>query len=97
MAIKLIKGQAKGILGRREWWTVGNHTAVVAYGDERCGICVLDESRRDFTREVVEKLRTIGNEPKLLQTIDSCLIECPLDQVSNFLIDIEAVLGSPQI
>jgi L-rhamnose isomerase len=92
--ITLIKEQASGILNKREWWQVGSNTAVVAYGDNRCGIVILDLDRHDITERIAQELHSLNGFPAtLIQTIDSCMIESTTDHLMSLLQDIEKILG----
>ncbi|MDF3055778.1 MAG: hypothetical protein K0Q74_1685 [Gammaproteobacteria bacterium] len=91
--IMLIKEQASGILNKREWWQVGSNTAVVAHGDNRCGIVILDQNRHDITEKTAQALRALNGCPAtLIRTIDSCMIESTHDNLMSLLKDIERVL-----
>lgn len=90
----LIREQAAGIIGRREWWAVADHTAVVAYGSKSCGISITDRNRKDITEEVAENLRkAFGRNISKVSTIDSVLIECSQTDVTSLLAEIENVLS----
>lgn len=93
MAAELIREQAQGVLGRRQWWRLGTHTAVVAYGERQCGISVTDDSRHDVTQTVIARIQARGvHSVNVIESIDTQLIGCGLDEVGAMLAEVEAVL-----
>jgi hypothetical protein len=91
--IRLVGEQAGEHIGKRQWWTVGGASVVVAFGRSSCGINITDQKRVDITRQLAEKYGRIYGRPlNILQSIDTVLIECPLEGVDSFLRAVEPLL-----
>lgn len=92
--VRLIKEQEAGVIGRREWWAVGDGCAIVAYGRQGCGISVQDKNCSDVTIDMATKLETAeGRKVALLPSIDTFLIECSPAEVEPLLAKIEMLLA----
>lgn len=68
--IQLVKETSAGVIGKRQWWSVGDFTALVAYGSEGCGISVSDADRRDITDTVAHQMNAMGTNVTTIPSID---------------------------
>lgn len=92
--IQLVKESSAGVLGKRQWWSVGDFTALVAYGSEGCGISVCDADNRDITDAVAHQMNAMGSNVATALSIDSVMITCPEAAVKTMLVDIGKVLSA---
>jgi len=88
----LTKEAPAGVIGKRQWWSLGSVTALVAYGTDGCGISICDQDNRDITDQVVKKMDALGQQVRTAQSIDSVMIRCSEESIISFLEDVEKVI-----
>lgn len=92
--VKLIREQkGNSVFSKREWFELGENTAIVAYGKEKCGIILFDKNHKDVTNFVVKKLYSNAQDNvQLIPSIDCNLIECNMSELMDFLSKIQSIL-----
>lgn len=90
----LTKETPAGVIGKRQWWSLGDFTALVACGGEDSGISICDPGNRDITEQVAEKLDALGRQVRTAPSIDCVMIICSEESIPSFLEDVEKVLSS---
>lgn len=88
---KLIREQPKGLLGRREWWSLNKSCeAMIAYEDDICSIHVMRDNREDITKALAEKINAkTAFTVNVTATIDCYFIECAASEVTTLLAELE--------
>lgn len=88
----MIKEVPAGVIGKRQWWSLGEYTAIVAYGDTECGISICDFDNRDITERIAERLRASGRDVETALSIDAVILMCAENNLPDMLSYIEEVL-----
>ncbi|HEV2598542.1 hypothetical protein [Sphingopyxis sp.] len=80
----LIKEEVEGILGRRQWWSVGSIKALVSYGSGDCGVWFYD-LRSGRSEDIGRALIAAGHPISLQPSIDCEVIACPEAHLGRLL------------